>query len=122
MDVRGPAKMMGSGKMYVIVNKDLGMSIGKTAAQVAHAVARLELGQPRTVIVLEGTTTQLLGLDKYLEQNHLPRHLYIDEGLNEVPPMSPTALAFGMVADDFTPDYIAGFKLYTEGRSRWWRR
>lgn len=107
---------MGNGKMYVVVNKDLNMSIGKTAAQVAHAVARMEVGVPHTVIILEGTTWQLTGLNKYMQDNNLPHALYIDEGVNEVDPMMPTAFAFGMVAPDFTPDFIKGFKLLTPKR------
>lgn len=113
--------MIGKGKMYVIVNKELGMSTGKTAAQVAHVVARLDVGAPRTMIVLEGTTEQIHNLDTYLERMELPHHKYIDEGVSEVPPMTATALAFGMVADDFTPDYIEGFNLLGV-RKRWWQR
>lgn len=103
--------MIGSGKVYVLVNKDLKMSRGKTAAQVAHAIARLDVGVPRVMIVLEATTEQLHNLDSYLTRANLPHHLYIDEGVNEVPPMSATALAFGRVADSFTPDFIKDFNL-----------
>lgn len=109
--------MIGNGKMYVVVNKELGMSTGKTAAQVAHAVARLDVGVPKTMIVLEGTTEQIHNLDTYLERMSVPHHMYIDEGVNEVRPMSATALAYGMVADDFTPDFIKDFDLYTESES-----
>ena len=112
--------MMGRGKMYVVVNNELGMSSGKVAAQVAHAVSRIDVGVPRTVIVLQGTTWQLVCLSKYLKENNLPVHLYIDEGANEIDPMMPTALAHGMVADDFTPNFIQGFKLYKE-RTTWQR-
>lgn len=110
--------MIGKGKLYVLVNKDLGMSVGKTAAQVAHAISRVDLGAPHTVIVLEAGTEQLHNLKQYLGAANIPHHLYIDEGINEVPPMSATALAFGMVVDNFTPDFIAGFKLYKE-RTLW---
>lgn len=106
--------MIGNGKMYVVVNKELNMSAGKTAAQVAHAVSRLDVGVPKTTIILEGTTDQIRNLDIYLERMGIPHHMYIDEGANEVPPMSAAALAFGMVADDFTPDYIEGFELYVD--------
>ena len=106
--------MIGKGKMYVLVNTDLKMSKGKTAAQVAHAVTRLDVGVPRTMIVLQATTEQLHNLDTYLERVNIPHHLYIDEGVNEVPPMSATALAFGMVEDGFTPDFIDGFWLLGE--------
>lgn len=113
--------MIGKGKMYVIVNTELNMSTGKTAAQVAHAVARLDVGVPKTMIVLGGTTEQIHNLESYLDYMSIPNHKYIDEGVNEVLPMTATALAFGMVADDYTPDYIQGFKLLGE-RKKWWQR
>ena len=111
--------MIGRGKMYVVVNTDLKMSKGKTAAQVAHAVARLDVGVPRTMIILQGTTEQIHNLDTYLERAKLPHHMYIDEGVNEVKPKSATALAFGMVADGFTPDFIDGFWLLDERIPGW---
>lgn len=112
--------MIGKGKMYVVVNKELGMSTGKTAAQVAHAVARLDVGVPKTMIVLEGTTEQVHNLDTYLERMNIPHHKYIDEGVNEVNPMSATALAFGMVEDEFIPDFIRDFELYKDYTMNWY--
>lgn len=109
---------LGNGKLYVVVNTDLKMSTGKTAAQVAHAVARLDTGIPHVVIVLGATTEQLHNLSSYMDAAYIPNHLYIDEGVNEVPPMSATALAFGLVAADFVPDFIQGFKLLG-AKGRW---
>lgn len=109
--------MIGKGKIYVVVNKDLKMSSGKVAAQVAHTVARLEMGIPHVVIVLEGTTDQLWGLDRYLQYTPYCGEVYIDEGANEVPPMSPTALAFGMVEEDEYPDFVQGLELYKEKKT-----
>lgn len=100
--------------MYVVVNKDLDMSAGKVAAQVAHAVARLDVEAPAEMIVLESTTEQLHNLERYLNDMGVPNSLYIDEGVNEVPPMSATALAFGLTAAGFTPDFIKDFKLYSD--------
>lgn len=111
--------MVGDGKIYVLVNKDLGMSAGKTAAQVAHAVSRLQVGTPKIVIVLEATESQMINLGAYLGSLNIPHSLYIDEGVNEVPPMSLTAMAFGKTKEDFTPDYISGFKLYRGEKSLW---
>lgn len=113
--------MIGIGKMYVLVNKDLKMSRGKIAAQVAHAVARVDVPAPRTVIVLRASTEQLHNLDTYLERMNLPHHLYIDEGMNEVPAMSATALAVGNYADDYRPDYMEGFLLLNDPKwmERW---
>lgn len=106
--------MIGEDKIYVVVNEDLNMSPGKVAAQVAHAVARLEMKIPKTVIVLQGTTEQIRNLDAYIEDTPYCRAMYIDEGVNEIKPMSITALAFGMVDDEIVPDFISGFKLYRE--------
>lgn len=108
--------MIGNGKLYVVVNKDLKMSAGKTAAQVAHATARLGEKAPKVVIVLEATTEQLHNLAAYLKAAKVKYHLYIDEGVNEVPPMSATVMAFGLFAEDFTPDFIQDFKLFKKGR------
>ena len=106
--------MMGKGKMYVVVNEDLNMSAGKTAAQVAHVVSRLKSKPPKVVIVLQGTSEQLTNLRQYLNDNNIPCSYYIDEGVNEVPAMSLTAVAFGGVVEDFTPDFIANFGLYID--------
>jgi len=103
--------MIGNRKLYIVVNKDLKMSVGKTSAQVAHSVARLKIKAPRIVIVLQATTEQMHNLNTYLDSTEIGHHLYIDEGVNEIAPMSVTALAFGLVEDDFVPDFIAGFSL-----------
>ena len=92
--------MVGKGKLYVVVNGDLKMSIGKTAAQVAHAVSRLKVKEPHTVIVLRGNTEQLHNLKMYIESLNINHHLYIDEGVNEILPMSVTVLAFGLFEND----------------------
>lgn len=81
-------------RMYVVVNKDLKMSKGKTAAQVAHAVSRLQpKTEPHTVIVLQATTEQLRNLAVYLSREGIRNYTYIDEGVNEVPPYSLTVMA-----------------------------
>lgn len=106
--------MIGRDKMYVVINSDLEMSAGKVAAQVAHVVARLGQDPHKVAIVLQGTTDQLRNLREYLDDANIPNSHYIDEGANEVPPMSLTAVAFGGVVEDFTPDFIAGFDLYVD--------
>jgi len=104
--------MSGRGKLYVIVNEDLDMSAGKVAAQVAHVVARVDAYPPHVVVVLGGTTEQIHNLDEYMTRAKMPHHMYIDEGANEVPPMSATALAFK--AGVRTPDFIERFNLYVD--------
>jgi len=109
-------------KQFVFVPKKPKMSKGKIASQVAHATF-LALEKQREiifkstgsyattdsiigawkksgmcVIVLECRDTQHLNdIATYLDQWDIPNHLYIDEGLTEVAPMTPTALATGVL-------------------------
>lgn len=104
-------------KQVLIINTDLGMSIGKTAAQAAHAAVGaaercgpVTLAQWRqegvTKIVLKGKNTQALselwGTARMLD---LPCFLVTDEGRTEVPPGSTTALGIGP-ADDKVIDTL----------------
>jgi peptidyl-tRNA hydrolase len=110
-------------KQYVIVPRKPKMSKGKIASQVAHATfmalekqRKLIEEEPdympgvsddiiskwketgMCVIILEcKNTEQLISAAKYLEQWRIAHHLYIDEGLTEVDPMTPTALATGVL-------------------------
>ena len=87
--------------LYVILNKELKMSAGKAAAQTAHAVALLgDFNNKfidtarRTVIVLEAENeAQIRSLNEYLFNVGLASFYYIDEGENEVPAYSVTAMA-----------------------------
>lgn len=110
-------------KQYVIVPKSPNMSKGKIASQVAHATflalskQRLGIGIERghseikiieewkqngmCVIVLECEDTEhLSNVAKYLDQWDVPNWIYYDEGLTEVLPMTPTALATGVLTED----------------------
>lgn len=108
----------GTDRMYILVNKDLGMSIGKTAAQVAHAVARLKSKHSETVIVLQATGEQLKNLERYLDQRKIKSYLYIDEGVNEIAPYSVTVLAVEPIEyDDF--DLFKDFELLAVRGRRW---
>lgn len=114
-------------KQYVFIPKKPKMSVGKAASQVAHAtfmaldkqssipftqtVNKEENGlvderdiieewknNGMCVIVFQVKDThQLNNVAKYLEQWNIPHHLYIDEGITEVDPMTPTALATGII-------------------------
>ena len=109
-------------RMYVLVNTELGMSIGKTAAQVAHAVARIRSNKvPHTVIVLEATTEQLHNLHQYLNDRNVQSHLYIDEGVNEIEPFSVTALAVEPLREPSGIETFSGFNLLRE-KSKWYQK
>lgn len=98
-------------KQYVFVPKQPRMSAGKIASQVAHATFMALEQEPSMikrkwkksgmcVIVLEAkSNNHLMEIDRYLEQWKVTHYLYIDEGYTEVPPMTATALATGIVKD-----------------------
>ena len=104
-------------KQFVIIPRKPKMSAGKIASQTAHATfmaieKQLDLlhqyklikewkQNGMCVIVLEcSNSTQLLGIAKYLEQWKIPHHLYIDEGITEIPMGTPTALATGVMPQE----------------------
>ena len=99
-------------KQYVIVLRALRMSAGKIASQVAHATfLALEKEnkallnkwkrEGMCVIVLQcKTIEQLNGLNNYCETWNIIHHMYVDEGLTEVLPFVPTALATGIIKED----------------------
>jgi hypothetical protein len=55
-----------------------------------------------------------------LKDNGLEPSVYIDEGMNEVPAMSATALVFWR-PDDEPAEFMAGFNLLKERKKGWWR-
>lgn len=96
---------------YIVANKGLGMSAGKLAAQVGHAVQKgyeLTLGfadaasiiveynaTGHTKIVLEARDTDhLIAFREYAKSRGYSSWLVIDEGRTEVAPHSPTVLGF----------------------------
>lgn len=113
--------------IYVVVNKDLKMSAGKAMAQVAHAIMTAASfydiknymsASQRTIIVLEGTAEQIVNLSTYLHDRDIGSDYVIDEGVNEIPTMSITALATEAfdIEDVEKRDIFSGFKLYKHGR------
>ena len=93
-------------KQVILVRTDLGMSIGKTAAQVAHGAeaARIERGEwwrgwieeGQCKIVLKvNSEDELCRFDELAESEGLPKALVVDKGLTEVPPGTVTCLAIG---------------------------
>jgi peptidyl-tRNA hydrolase, PTH2 family len=118
-------------KQYVIIPKSLKMSPGKIASQVAHATFMALENQRETVqyayereviakwkhtgmcvIVLQCKDVAALRDAKdYLQVWNVPHHLYIDEGYTEVPALTPTALATGVLPED-KHWMLAKFKFY----------
>lgn len=100
--------------IYVFLNKSLGMSVGKAAAQTAHAVAMslIELNSDvykakwiasphRTVIVLAARDQQHMdNIRAYLQERDIPLSYIIDEGMNEIDPHTPTAMATRILNKD----------------------
>ena len=106
------------------------MSAGKAMAQVAHAIMTAATyedidnyfqAKQRTIIVLEGSGQQILALYDYLKQRDISSDYVIDEGVNEIPTMSVTALATeAFDIDDIEKrNMFSGFDLYKHG---WFQR
>ncbi|MBC5793099.1 MAG: aminoacyl-tRNA hydrolase [Nanohaloarchaea archaeon] len=98
-------------KQVIVVNEQLGLSKGKTAAQVAHASlgAYKKAGaEKREDWDNKGAKKVILGSgDRKLEDlltdakyNKLPAYLVKDAGHTEVEPGSKTALAIGPAESD----------------------
>lgn len=118
--------------LYLFVNKGLGMSGGKIAAQVAQATVgawhesmyqSLHLdwwagpGHHHTTYVMEARDAlHLWTIEAYLNHRGFKTYMMIDEGMTEVPPLTPTVLAVEIVDKD-DPHVEASFmtfKLYKD--------
>lgn len=113
--------------MYIFLNKELGMSTGKAAAQAAHAavlayegsnwytpelVDKWNLGGHYTKLVMEAKNEARLRMtQKYLEDRGFKTHLVIDEGLTEIDPHQATALGVEIV-DRNDPHVSATFSTF----------
>jgi PTH2 family peptidyl-tRNA hydrolase len=115
--------------MYIFVNKGLGMSAGKMAAQAGHAAVeayRLSendllkewyKGGHYTKLVMEARDTEhLLTIERYLEDRGFASTLIIDEGRTEIEAHTPTALGVAVVDKDdpHTAASFASFKTYRD--------
>ncbi|XP_063613608.1 probable peptidyl-tRNA hydrolase 2 [Penaeus indicus] len=98
-------------KMVFVVNMELGMGVGKVAAQVGHAALGLyrllkedkekyeasteeweEFGE-RKITVKGKNSQELIELQKKAESLHLPTYLVQDAGMTQIPAGSTTVLA-----------------------------
>ena len=115
--------------MYLFVNKGLGMSTGKTAAQVAHAaVEAFRISKPNITeewykgghyakYVMECRDREhLLDTERYLNERGFNTVLIIDEGHTELDPITPTALGVEIVdkLDEHTKASFDSFRSYKD--------
>lgn len=115
--------------IYIFLNKKLNMTVGKAAAQAAHAAAMAVVNSPqesvnkwedavhRTMIVLEARDNEhLQNISEYLGQRHLHVLKIVDEGANEVEPHSWTALATQILdkENEHVEQTFRTFKLYRD--------
>jgi peptidyl-tRNA hydrolase, PTH2 family len=133
--------------MYIFLNKGLGMSTGKAAAQAGHAAVegyRLSCGldahQPQenrdarenaaarhwyrgghyTKLVMEASDAEhLRSIRDYIEARGFKGALIIDEGHTEIEPFTPTALGVEIVDKDdpHAAATFGEFKLFTSNPS-----
>lgn len=133
--------------MYIFLNKGLGMSAGKSAAQAGHAAVEAALisngisaggitteqaalwdawrqGLHYAKYIMECRDTEhLLATERYLNERGFRTVLIIDEGHTEIDPITPTALGVALVDKDdpHTAATFSSFKLYrdTVAKSKW---
>lgn len=110
--------------MYLFLNRGLGMSKGKSSAQVAHAACKAlriskpsvtadwDLGQHETKLVLLGEDEQhMLNVERYINDRGYATALVIDEGRTEIKPHSITALGVEIL-DKSDPNVLACFESF----------
>jgi PTH2 family peptidyl-tRNA hydrolase len=125
--------------MYLFANRDLGMSPGKLAAQVAHAAveayrlsdsldrgigdhqrkhalrdAWYNGGHYTKLVMLAEDTEQLHHIKHYIEERGYQTKLIVDEGRTEIESFSATALGVEVVDrdDEHTAATFGEFQTY----------
>jgi peptidyl-tRNA hydrolase len=112
--------------VYIFLNKGLHMSVGKAAAQAAHAA--MVVWEPagekvwldsmhRTIIVLEARDeNHMRSIRSYLAERKFKTNEIIDEGVNEIDPHTITALSTNILDkdDENTIRAFSSFKLYRD--------
>lgn len=117
--------------MYTFMNRALGMSHGKFAAQAQHAAveafrisdpkmldAWYEGGHYTKLVMLAEDDVHLMTIKHYLEERGFKTKLIIDEGRTEIKPHSMTALGVRLVDrdDPHTAATFESFKTYREAK------
>lgn len=116
-------------RMYIFLNRGLGMSAGKLAAQAAHASVEAYLvsdpglvklwyqgGHYTKLTMLAKDNEHIRTIQKYLEDRGLKTKLIIDEGRTEIEPHQPTALGVEVVdkADPNIAAIFSSFQVYRD--------
>ncbi|RLE80780.1 MAG: peptidyl-tRNA hydrolase [Thermoprotei archaeon] len=114
-------------KQVIAVRKDLKMSCGKVAAQVAHASLiaseNCKRSKPewwrtwwsegqKKVVLAVSTEEELIEVYEKACSLNLPCSLVADMGLTEVPPGTKTAVAIGPAPEEFVDKVTGKLKLY----------
>jgi len=125
--------------MYLFINRDLGMSPGKIAAQASHAAVeayeisnQVRINQWRIgghytkLVMLAEDTEHLCNIQRYIEERGFKTKLIIDEGHTEIRPFSATALGVEIVDrdDPHTAATFGEFRSYKPAKpplTRWQR-
>lgn len=115
--------------MYSFINRGLGMTPGKIAAQAMHAaVEAFRISDPAMLdawylgghycklVMFAEDDVHLITIQKYIEERGFQTKLIIDEGRTEIRPLSITALGVEVVDrdDPHTAATFGTFKLYKE--------
>jgi PTH2 family peptidyl-tRNA hydrolase len=115
--------------MYIFVNKGLGMSSGKMAAQAAHAaveaykvsnkdlIKQWELGKHYAKLVMQARDERhLMTIQKYLADRGIKSELIIDEGMTEIDAHQATALGVEILDrnDPSVQATMSTFELYRD--------
>jgi peptidyl-tRNA hydrolase len=128
--------------MYIFLNKGLGMSTGKSAAQAAHAAVEAYRVSPddnlkrmwycgghyMKLVMGCRDREHLLDTERYLNERGFKTALIVDEGHTEVDPITPTALGVQIVDKDdvHVAATFESFRLYKDPKpappKRWWQR
>ncbi|MEM2839183.1 MAG: peptidyl-tRNA hydrolase Pth2 [Thermoplasmata archaeon] len=113
-------------KLVIVVRKDLKLSAGKMAAQVAHAAVSCALsakakkprlfkewlseGQ-RKIVVKAEDLKELLAIEKKASSQGLIAERIVDAGLTEVPPGTVTCVGIGPAKADEVDEVTGHLKL-----------